>query len=164
MSSVRTWEPRPYRSRVERDWIDYNGHMRDAYYCLMASACIDDLMDQLGLDKQYRVATGGTLYTLEMHLHYLHEVKLGEGITIHTHLLGADSKRIHVRCDLECPRFEEPAATIEMMLLHVNQRPTAKATPLPPVAAERLAAWQVAVPQDAYGSRAMVLKRRPSTD
>ena len=28
-----------------------------------------------GLDAAYRARTGCTLYTLEMHMHYLHEVK-----------------------------------------------------------------------------------------
>jgi uncharacterized protein (DUF849 family) len=64
-----------YRAKIEPQWIDFNGHLRDAYYGLVASYAIDDLMDFLGLDAAYRARTHCTLYTLELHLHFLHEVK-----------------------------------------------------------------------------------------
>jgi len=41
-------------------------------------------MDHLGLDEAYRKSTRCTLYTLEMHIHFLHEVK---GSTISRSLL-----------------------------------------------------------------------------
>jgi len=31
-----------YRARIEPDWIDYNGHLRDAYYGLVASYAVND--------------------------------------------------------------------------------------------------------------------------
>ena len=61
-----------YRATLEADWIDYNGHLRDAYYGLVASYAVDAVMDALGLDAAYRADTNCTLYTLEMHIHYLH--------------------------------------------------------------------------------------------
>ena len=39
------------------------------------SQATDALMDHLGLDAAYRTRTHCTLYTLEMHIHYLQEVK-----------------------------------------------------------------------------------------
>ena len=54
---------------IEPDWIDYNGHLRDAYYVVVLSDATDALMDHLGLDAAYRARTRCTLYTLEMHLH-----------------------------------------------------------------------------------------------
>ncbi len=65
-----------YRAKIEPDWIDYNGHLRDAYYGLVASLAIDDVMDHLGLDAAYRERTHCTLYTVEVHLHYLQEVRV----------------------------------------------------------------------------------------
>jgi acyl-CoA thioesterase FadM len=64
-----------YRTGIVPAWIDYNGHLRDAYYGLIVSYSIDALMDRIGLDEAYRTRTGCTLYTLEMHIHYLREVK-----------------------------------------------------------------------------------------
>ena len=42
---------------------------------MVLSNAIDDVMDHLGLDAAYRERTRCTLYTLELHMHYLHEVK-----------------------------------------------------------------------------------------
>ena len=58
-----------YRAKILPDWIDFNGHLRDAYYGLVASYAVDDVMDHLGLDAAYRERTHCTLYTLEEHLH-----------------------------------------------------------------------------------------------
>src|SRR5882724_5533268 len=71
-----------YRATIEPDWIDYNGHLRDAYYGLVASYAVDGVMDILGLDAAYRARTHCTLYTLEVHLHYLHEVKSSDDLRV----------------------------------------------------------------------------------
>ena len=63
-----------YRTAIAAEWIDYNGHVRDAYYALILSYASDALMERLGMDVAYRAATGNTLYTVEMHIHYLREI------------------------------------------------------------------------------------------
>ena len=37
-----------YRTPIAPEWIDYNGHLRDAYYGLIVSQATDALMDRLG--------------------------------------------------------------------------------------------------------------------
>ena len=64
-----------FRTAIQAEWIDYNAHLRDAYYSLIFSLATDALMDRIGLDEAYRKRTQNTLYTLEMHIHFLHEVK-----------------------------------------------------------------------------------------
>jgi acyl-CoA thioester hydrolase len=122
-----------YRAVIEPDWIDYNGHVRDAYYGLAASYAIDAAMDHLGLDAGYRTNTKCTLYTLEMHLHYLHEIKASDDLHITTSILDFDRKRIHAGCTFTLPRLGDPAATADMMLLHVRQgeKPAAASFPDP---------------------------------
>src|ERR1700675_4485371 len=110
-----------YRAKIEPDWIDYNGHLRDAYYGLAASYAVDDLMDYLGLDAAYRASTHCTLYSLELHIHFLHEVKESDDLKIISSVLDFDRKRIHLGCTFVCSRLDEPAATADMMLLHVHQ-------------------------------------------
>ena len=48
--SARQWPAaRVYRApTILPEWIDYNGHLRDAYYGLVLSHAIDELMDHLG--------------------------------------------------------------------------------------------------------------------
>ncbi len=94
----------------EPDWIDYNGHLRDAYYVVALSVAVDEVMDHLGLDAAYRERTRCTLYTLELHIHYLHEIKATDELSVVTSVLDYDAKRIHAACDFLCPRIEGPAA------------------------------------------------------
>ncbi len=110
-----------YVAQIEPDWIDYNGHLRDAYYCVVMSFAVDDVMEHLGLDAAYRERTHCTLYTVELHMHYFHEIKGTDELTVSTSVLDSDRKRIHAGCDFLCPRIDGPAATAELMLLHVQQ-------------------------------------------
>jgi len=40
-----------YRTAILPQWIDYNGHLRDAYYAVIVSSAIDALMDRVGLER-----------------------------------------------------------------------------------------------------------------
>jgi acyl-CoA thioester hydrolase len=158
-----TWRPSVYHCGIEPQWIDYNGHLRDAYYTLVFSQAIDALMDEVGLDPGYRARTGCTLYTLETHVHYLDEVKSTDEISVSTRALGVDSKRIHVALALHCARLTEPAALGDCMLLHVQQAPVARSAVFPPGIQQRLEQWFAAdaqSPLPALGSRTMTLARR----
>lgn len=85
-----------YRTPVQTDWVDYNGHLRDAYYLLIFSYATDALMEQIGLDADARGHSGHSLFTLEAHINYLHEVKLGSEVWVQTRILGFDNKRLHL--------------------------------------------------------------------
>jgi acyl-CoA thioesterase FadM len=112
-----------YHTRVAPEWIDFNGHLRDGYYTVLFSSAVDALMDRLGLDSAYRERTGCTLYTLELHVHFLHEVKLTDALEIQVRLLGADRKRLHAGFEMCTAGRPDPVATAEFMLLHVRQAP-----------------------------------------
>lgn len=137
MSELPTYVP-----KIEPLWIDYNGHLRDAYYGLIFSYAIDDLMDRLGIDSAYRQNTRNTLYSLEMHTFFLREVKQSDDIRVLSSIVGADKKRLHLALALHCSRFAEAAATAEFMLLHVHQGESVKSAPFPPQILERVDALQ----------------------
>jgi acyl-CoA thioester hydrolase len=128
-----------FRTEVAPEWIDYNGHLRDAYYSLIVSLATDALMDRLGLDEGYRTRTRCTLYTLEMHMHFLREVKKTDVVDVVVRILGTDRKRIHAAFDMRCGRYPDPVATAEIMLLHVHQGDEPKAQAFPPEVVEALA-------------------------
>ncbi|OLS63983.1 thioesterase family protein [Pseudomonas putida] len=109
-----------YRTPVLPDWVDYNGHLRDAFYLLIFSYATDAFMECIGLDGDNREATGHSLFTLECHLNYLHEVKLGTEVTVHTQVIGHDRKRVHLYHSLYREGFGEALAASEQMLLHVD--------------------------------------------
>ena len=109
-----------YSTPIREEWVDYNGHLRDAFYLLIFSYATDALMDRLGLDSQNREASGHSLFTLEVHLNYLHEVKLGAHVEVRTQLIGHDKKRLHVYHSLHLVGDDRALAGNEQMLLHVD--------------------------------------------
>ncbi|MBC8979672.1 thioesterase family protein [Pseudomonas lurida] len=109
-----------YSTQVLPDWVDYNGHLRDAFYLLIFSYATDALMDKLGLDSENREASGHSLFTLELHLNYLHEVKLGAEVEVRTQLIAFDAKRLHLYHSLHLAGDEKELAGNEQMLLHVD--------------------------------------------
>jgi len=141
------------------EWIDYNGHVRDAYYSLIASSACDALMDRVGIDAAYRERTRCTLYTLEMHVHYLHEVRESDRIAVDVSVLGSDSKRLHAGFTLRRAPDGPVAATVEFMLLHVRQGDAPGTEPFPPEVAAAIAGLAAAAPAAGFGpgSRALSL-------
>jgi acyl-CoA thioester hydrolase len=152
-----------YRTALAPEWIDYNGHLRDAYYALIVSYASDALMDRLGMDAAYRGRTRNTLYTVEMHVHYLREVKKSDIVLVNVRMLGADQKRIHAAFDLMREADSAVAASAELMLLHVHQGESVTTTEFAPEvssAIDALLASTAGAPEVAPGSRRMELRRR----
>ena len=106
-----------YRTELAPEWIDYNGHLRDAFYGLIVSYATDALLDRLGMDAGYRNRTQNTLYTLEMHSHFFHEVEKSDSVFVNVRILGVDQKRIHAAFDIVRDADAVVAASVEMMLL-----------------------------------------------
>ncbi|MHC6223539.1 thioesterase family protein [Pseudomonas sp. X10] len=128
-----------YRTPVQKDWVDYNGHLRDAYYLLIFSYATDALMERIGLDGDSREQSGHSLFTLECHLNYLHEVKLGTDVWVQTQIIGFDRKRLHLYHSLHREGFDEALAANEQMLLHVDLAGP-KSAPFSELSVERLQA------------------------
>jgi acyl-CoA thioester hydrolase len=152
-----------YRTAIAPEWIDYNGHLRDAYYALILSYASDALMDRLGMDAAYRAASGNTLYTVETHIHYLREIHHSDIVLVGAHLLGADHKRIHAAFGISCEGQHAVAATAEFMLLHVHQGETVSTRSFEPQIASAIAALAVSsaeTPWQGPGSRRMELRGR----
>ncbi|WP_136474110.1 thioesterase family protein [Pseudomonas sp. DG56-2] len=126
-----------YQTPVQADWVDYNGHLRDAFYLLIFSYATDAFMDRIGLDSDNRSASGNSLFTLECHLNYLHEVKLGTDVWVQTQVIGFDRKRLHLYHSLHREGFEPVLAASEQMLLHVDLAGP-RSAPFAPEAVERL--------------------------
>jgi acyl-CoA thioester hydrolase len=148
-----------YSTRIISDWVDYNGHLRDAFYLLIFSYATDALMDRLGLDSDNREASGHSLFTLELHLNYLHEVKLDTEVKVRTQVIGHDRKRLHLYHSLH--RLDDPRelAGNEQMLLHVDLAGPRSAPFSEPVLQrlQTLAAEQADLPRPACLGRVIAL-------
>ena len=150
-----------YRSAVISEWVDYNGHLRDAYYLLLFSLATDALMDQLGLDEAGRAATGHSLYTLECHLNFVQEVKLGQQVEVCTQILGHDAKRLHLNHSLHVLGQVPLLAASEQMLLNVATA-LGRAAPFAETVISRVEALARAhqgLPAPRFAGRAISLSR-----
>jgi len=150
-----------YRAQLLPEWIDYNRHMMDGYYAVAFSRATDSFMDFIGLDDAYRTATHGTIYTAEMHMTYLREVKEGAPLRFTTQLLGSDAKRIQIFHCMYNEAANYLAATSEWMLLHVDQA-LDRVGPMPEHITARLAhiaAAHAALPRPAQAGRAISMER-----
>ena len=148
-----------YQTTIIPDWVDYNGHLRDAFYLLIFSYATDALMDRLGMDSNSREATGHSLFTLELHLNYLHEVKLDTEVEVHTQIIGHDSKRLHLYHSLHRVGEPQELAGNEQMLLHVDLAGP-RSAPFTAATLERLqgiVAEQADLPAPAYIGRVIAL-------
>ena len=112
---LKTWS-----GSVLPAWVDYNGHLNDAYYLVAFSLATDQLMASVGLDAAGRAATGHTMYTLEVHLNFVQEVHEGVSIEVRTQILGVDAKRVHVFNTLHRQDDGTLLATNEQMLANID--------------------------------------------
>lgn len=109
-----------YRDTVRAEWVDYNGHLRDAFYMLIFSFATDALIDLIGLPDAVRKTRSRSIYTLEAHINYLHEIKEGAQVRVDMRVLGHDAKRLHLYLEMFANDSEQPVCTGEQMLLHVD--------------------------------------------
>jgi acyl-CoA thioester hydrolase len=124
---------------VPPEWIDYNGHMMDAYYFLAFTEATEAFLDHVGLGAAYQARTGSGIYTAESHLCFISGVPEGAALTYRTQLLGHDAKRLHVFHQMTSAGTL--AATCELMFLHVSQD---RVTPMPAEAAAAVTALAAA--------------------
>ena len=150
-----------HSTTISPDWVDYNGHLRDAFYLLIFSHATDALMDALGLDTAGRARTGHTLFTLECHLNYLAEVKEGEPVEVRTQLLAHDGKRLQIHHGLYRPGEDASLAESEQMLINIDSA-AGRSAPFDEQVADKvaqLAAEHRGLPQQACVGRVIGLRR-----
>lgn len=107
-----------YRDTVRSEWIDYNGHMSEAFYVLVFGYATDRVMDTLGMDEAYRRRTGNSLYTVEAHIRYLDQARLGDDLTVTARLVAAKTKKLHLAYEMRVG--DRLMATEELLAIHVG--------------------------------------------
>ena len=112
--------------RVPADWADYNGHMNDSRYMQLSSEALDDFFRQVGMSSEY-LASGRSFYTVESHVRYLGESKVGDEIAVTAQVVALDAKRVHLHSVLtrrarHAGDSDTVVATAEHLYLHVDTR------------------------------------------
>jgi acyl-CoA thioester hydrolase len=152
-----------WTGQVDPAWVDYNGHLNDAYYMVIFSYATDGLMARAGLNAAGRTATGHTLYTLEVHLNYVQEVHEGVAVEVRTQILGVDAKRVQLFHTLHRQDDGALLATNEQMLANIDVTNAAtgpKTAPFLPAVADfllPLAQAHAGLPRPANAGRSIAL-------
>jgi len=155
----------PFVSRpmdIEKDWIDYNGHLNMAYYNVLFDRCSDDAFDIMGLGASYAKERRLTIYTAEVHVCYVQELHLGDRVTVTFQLLDHDEKRLRAYQEI---RHVDGwlAATSESLSLHVDMAGP-KVAPFPAdvqAKVEAMRAAHAALPMPERAGRSIGIQRKP---
>lgn len=137
---VRWQEP------VQPGWIDYNGHLSEAYYVLVFGHATDAVLAAVGLGEEYQGASGASLFTVEAHVRYLDQVGGSDVLEVRSSVLGAGAKTLHLWHELWVT--DRLRATEEVLGVHVDVA-SGRATPLPAEVAAAIERLRVQPPPDA---------------
>lgn len=105
---------------VERAWMDYNGHLKMAYYNLVFDQAAEEALTLLGLGPEYADRRGCSFFTAETHACYLREITPECPVRVTVRLLDYDEKRIHLYQTLHHASEGWVSATCEQMAVHVD--------------------------------------------
>src|SRR4030095_9541064 len=81
--------------KVEKAWIDYNGHLNMAYYNVLFDRAVDEALALLGGGQAYVKKHRQSCFTAEVHVRYLRELNEGDPVRVTLQLIDYDSKRMH---------------------------------------------------------------------
>ena len=145
-------EPVVWSEDVRPEWIDYNGHLSEAYYVLVFGHATDAVMAGLGMTPQYLADTGTSLYTLEAHVRYLDEVPAEARLEVRSSVIGVTGKLLWLWHEMWCDA--RLRASEEVLAVHVDTT-TVRSSPFP--AELRSAAEALRVPPPEHASRRIAL-------
>ena len=120
--------PAAVKAEVVDDFIDDNGHMNIKHYFDMGARGAARVLDGVGIDDTYRGERRIGFFTVEHHLRYYAELRLGEEMSAHPRLLARSDKAFHMVNLLANDTQRRLANTMEIVFVHVDldtRRPTA---------------------------------------
>jgi acyl-CoA thioester hydrolase len=146
-----------WREPVQEAWIDYNGHLSEAYYVLVLGHATDAVMDTVGLGPEYRSANDASLYTVEAHVRYLGEVSADSDLEVRSSIIGVTAKMLWIWHELWVEG--RLRATEEILGVHVRRGSSA---PLPDDVVARAGDVCVTPPAHASGRIGPIPAPRPA--
>jgi len=131
---------------VRPEWIDYNGHLSEAYYVLVFGHATDSVMVRLGMTPAYLEATSTSLYTLEAHVRYLDQVPPRAHLEVCSSVIGVTGKLVWLWHEMFCAG--RLRASEEVLMVHVDTS-VGRSSPMPDELRMKAEALLAPVPQDA---------------
>jgi acyl-CoA thioester hydrolase len=138
-----------WREPVRDEWIDYNGHLSEAYYVLVFGHATDAVMEAVGLGPDYRDSGQASLFTVEAHIRYRAEVGPGDEPEVRSTVIGATDKLLWIWHAMWAD--DRLRATEEILGVHVSTA-SGRSAPFPAEVAARIASG-LRPPGDDAGGR-----------
>lgn len=107
---------------IDEAWVDYNGHLNQAYYSVLFDRGIDVALLEAGLGPDYITAQNASYMTVETHLCFVRELFKTDTVRVATRVLDVDDKRLHVYCELLHATDGWLSCTSEWMFLHIDMQ------------------------------------------
>jgi acyl-CoA thioester hydrolase len=141
---------------IDPGWVDYNGHLNQAYYSVLFDRAIDETLIPIGLGPDYVTSRDATYMTAENHLCFVRELFKTDPVRVASRVLDVDDKRLHMFCEMQHARDGWLSCTSEWMFLHIDMK-ARKTAPWPADVREKLetlkAAARLLPPPERAGRR-----------
>lgn len=125
MSALPTFDqvsalPVTREGHVEDTFIDENGHMNIGDYFRLTTHALWDDTHAVGVSDSYIAERDLSLFTVEQHVRYLGEMRLGDRFTVHNRFIARSGKVVHAMAFLLDQGKQRLACTMEVSWVHVN--------------------------------------------
>ena len=116
---------------IDPGWVDYNGHLNQAYYGVLFDRALDHALLPAGLGPEYIRERNLSFMTVECHTCFVRELLHTAKVRVASRIVDLDEKRMHMFCELQHAGEGFLAATAEFMFLHIDMA-TRRTAPWPP--------------------------------
>ena len=114
----------PFKSKnrkVQKEWIDYNGHMNVAYYTLAFDEAIDEFLEtDIGIGPSFIKKHQQGSYALQTQYRYIAELILNAGFVVTIFVADFTLKRMHLILKMIDPKSKALFATCETIMVNVD--------------------------------------------
>ena len=148
---------------IEPAWVDYNGHLNQAYYGFIFDQSIDTALWPVGLGPEYIKLANCSFMTVESHTSFLRELLVTDKVVVATRVMDVDDKRLHTFSEMRHAEHGWVAATCEYMFLHIDMA-VRRTSPWPADMREKLEALKAAadtLPRPERAGRRIEIPRKP---
>lgn len=129
--------PATFDQTVPEEFIDENGHMNVGDYFRLCSRAMWNATITAGLGDSYIDEYHQSLFTVEQHMRYFGELRLGQRFTVHLRLLERSARVVHGMSFVVDHQKRSLACTQETTLVHVSTE-TRSTVDLPAAIADAL--------------------------
>ncbi|MDO9456438.1 thioesterase family protein [Nocardioides sp.] len=112
--------PAHFEMTVPDDYIDENGHMNITKYFELGAWAPWQRISELGAGEDYITERALSFFTVEHHIRYLGELRLGEPLSVRPALVARTGKALHAIAFVIDESRDKIACTMEVLYVHVS--------------------------------------------